>query len=168
MELERVDTDVTNLTDGAGVVDSQLIKTDEPIEVIVGHFLSGVPVSGDVQYFAAVDFNRQLDEDEQAMYGENELDFSTLLVAGEDGTAEDEAVVNVSGGDVAAALDALEDVVTDYEVDITESSRRQFAVEASSDEDSSNDDSADESSKVEDGELVENAVAETDEIEEGE
>jgi len=150
MELERVDTDVTNLTDGAGVVDSQLIKTDEPIEVIVGHFLSGTPVSGEVQYFAAVDFNRQLDEDEQAMYGENELDFSTLLVAGEDGTAEDEAVVNVSGGDVAAALDAFEDVVDDEKarVDITESSRRQFAIE--------------------DGELVENAVVEEEELEEQE
>lgn len=128
MEYTTVDTEVTNITDGSGVEKAQLVKTDEPIEVIVGHFLSGTPVSGDVQYFAAVDFQRDLDEDEQAMYGEEQLDFSTVLIAGEDGTAEDEAVVNVSSGNVGDALEVFERVA-DTSIDITESSRRQFTVD---------------------------------------
>lgn len=147
MEYTTVDTEVTNLTDGSGVQEAQLITTDEPIEVIVGHFLSGTPVSGEVQYFAAVNFHRELDEDEQARYGEDELDFSTVLVAGEDGTAEEEAVVNVSGGDVVDAQEMFEKVVDNYTVDITESSRRQFYVD-------------------ENGEVAEQAVAETEDIEE--
>lgn len=130
VEFERLGIDVANPVDGSGVADSELITTDEPVTVGFGELNSGVPVQAAVQYFAAMNIERELDEDEQAQFGGRDaLDFSSVLLAGEDGEAEQEAVVNVTDGGIDEALAAFTTVIEDGAVDITESSRRDFAVE---------------------------------------
>lgn len=142
MDYTEIDADVTNVIDGAGVQDSKLLQVANPLEVIFGELNSGATVSAEVEYVAVMDVYRELDDEEQAMYGGTEtLDFSSVLLAGEDGEAEQEHVVNVSGGSLDHALAAFEIVESDGVVDLLDAETRSF--------------------EVQDGELVETTAEET-------
>ena len=130
MDYTETDADVTNVIDDAGVQDSKLLQMAEPLEVIFGRLNSGAKVSAEVEYVAVMDVYRELDDEEQAMYGGTEtLDFSSVLLAGEDGEAEQEHVVNVSGGSLDHALTAFDAVESDGVVDLLDAESRSFEVQ---------------------------------------
>lgn len=130
MEYDTVDTDVTNLRDDAGIIESQLVAADEPVTLILGRHVNGNDVTVDVQHFAAISVERELDEEEQAMYQQETLSFSSILVAAEDGEASQEVILNVrQGGDIDDAIATLERVTDDATIDVVESSGTEFVVE---------------------------------------
>jgi hypothetical protein len=129
VETEPVDVELENLIEEAGIVDSQLVQTDEPVTVILGEHVNGNEVTVDVQHFGVLAIDRGMDEDEQAMYGEEQLTFSSVMVAAEDGQVSNEKVVDVHNGDVDDGIDALEQLAEDYELNVMVTANTPMTVE---------------------------------------
>lgn len=126
METELLDTTVTNLRDDDQMeIAAQHFKTGNVV-AIMGHLANDLPVVVETPYFAAIDVERDLDEEEQATHGTDHVSFSSVLVCNEGGMVAQEAVVNVRGGDIDDAIEAFEMVVEGGEVLIPESSMREF------------------------------------------
>lgn len=113
METTRLDTDVTNALDDAGVEDAQLFKTDYAVKVVFGYLNNGNPVSAQCQHFAALSIDREANDYEQEQFGDERINFSSVLLAGKDGEAEQEQLINVDGGDVADAIAAFEEYASE-------------------------------------------------------
>lgn len=122
MEYEPVDTDVTNTIEDSGVVESTLVEADEDVTIILGEHVNGNPVTVDVRYFAVLEVERELDEEEQAMYPDvsDGLHFSSVLVAAENGEASQETVINVQDATVEEAIDGLSQVTEEDNLDDSE------------------------------------------------
>ena len=132
VEFRRVDTDVTNLMDDAGVVDSRLYEIPETT-LTLGYHINDEPITVTANYVAAIAVDREYSDMERAQSGAEDGDrlvFTSVLLAAEDGTAAEETIVNVRGTkDVMDALEAFEDVYEDSHIDLEESLNKQFVVE---------------------------------------
>lgn len=146
IEFDAVDTDVDNVIDNAGVVDSRLYSIPET-EVVLGYHVNDEPITTTMDHVAVMAIDRELDDAERAQMpdGKDRLTFVTVLLAGEDGQAAEETIVNVrETRDVEYAKEAFELVYDDGVVDLEASLKgRDFVVE--------------------DGELVDNSVSGEDE-----
>jgi len=133
IQLRRVDTDVTNLMDDAGVVDSRLYEIPETT-LTLGYHINDEPITVTANYVAAIAVDRAYSDMERAQRGADEgerLVFTSVLLAAKDGTAAEETIVNVrETKDVMHGLEAFEAV---YEsgghIDLETSLNKQFVVE---------------------------------------